>query len=401
MRKYRDAWAAVRGRPWSFLTSAWPWRALAYVVSTVPLGIACLIVLGVTVAIGVATAVVVVGVIVLAGIPRLARAIAAIERRRLRLLLPGVTPPPAGSRWPEIGAAVLLSSVFLVVDFMVLGLLAAVVSVLLAPLVVRYDTVDVAGWQVEGGAEAWAAFGVGLVAALLSAYVVTWVACGQAALTRLLVAPPQAPLEQAVADLRRSRSGLVDAFSVERQRIERDLHDGVQQRLVALTMTLGSAELEADGPALQLIELAHQQAEDALADLRATVRGIHPQVLTDHGLAAAVEEIADRSPVPVDVDLAVDGRLPPAVETAAYFFVSEALTNIARHAQARSAQVHAWTTADTVVVTVVDDGVGGADPGRGTGLAGLAIRLEALDGEVTVSSPPGGPTEVRMTCPIR
>ncbi|HET6166234.1 MAG TPA: histidine kinase, partial [Marmoricola sp.] len=184
--------------------------------------------------------------------------------------------------------------------------------------------------------------------------------------------------------------------------IERDLHDGVQQRLVALALTLGRAEYElSDSPARTLVRDAQRQAETALEELRSTVRGIHPRVLVDHGLAAAVHEIADRSPVPVLVDLQVPAGLPAAaVEAAAYFVVSEALTNVARHADAASARVTAWIEAEQLVLVVVDDGVGGAAPAPGSGLAGLALRLEALDGTLTVSSPPGGPTEVRMSCPI-
>jgi len=325
------------------------------------------------------------------------------ERRRIRLVIPGgrgPRPPRDGQpfSWPEIGVTVLLATLFWLVDAVALVLLAAPVVLLLAPLLVRYDTLEVAGWQVDGTGEAWAAVAVGLVTLALVLYAVTALACGQAALVRQLLDPPEARL---VAHLRKSRSGLVDAFEIERRRIERDLHDGVQQRLVALTMTLGSAELDLPGgPGLDLVREAHQQAEQALADLRTTIRGIHPQVLTDHGLAAAVHEIAGRSPVPVHLDLAVDGRLPPAVEAAAYFFVSESLTNIAKHADARSAQVHAWTEDGTLVVSVVDDGIGGADPAAGTGLAGLRARLDALDGELTVTSPAGGPTQVRMTCQI-
>jgi signal transduction histidine kinase len=166
-------------------------------------------------------------------------------------------------------------------------------------------------------------------------------------------------------------------------------------------MALGQAELElADGPALDLVTKAHALADDALEDLRATVRGIHPQVLTDHGLAAAIHELADQSPVPADTDLHVDGRLPAPVETAAYFLASEALTNIARHSGAHTAQIHAWVADATLTVTVVDDGHGGADPARGTGLAGLAARIDAIDGTLDITSPPGGPTQVRMTCPI-
>ncbi|MEU8218321.1 sensor histidine kinase [Micromonospora taraxaci] len=405
-----DAWTAVRGRPTRFLASVWPWRSLAYVATTVPIGLGWLILLLVVLTVGVATIVVVAGLFVLAGLPTLAHLAAAGERRRLRLIFPGrlVSRLPAPRdpehgrvAWPERGVTVLLVTLFWLVDAAVVVLLTAPVVLILAPVLVRHDVVEVAGWRVDNTGEAWLAVPAGILTLVLLAYAVTALACGQAALVRHLLDPPEAQLAEAVQQLRRSRSGLVDAFETERRRIERDLHDGVQQRLVALTMTLGSAELDlTDGPGLDLVREAHQQAEQALADLRTTIRGIHPQVLTDHGLAAAVHEIAGRSPVPVHLDLALDGRLPPAVEAAAYFFVSENLTNVARHARARSAQVHAWTEDHALIVSVVDDGVGGADPQAGTGLAGLRARLDALDGDLHITSPAGGPTQVRMTCPI-
>jgi signal transduction histidine kinase len=237
---------------------------------------------------------------------------------------------------------------------------------------------------------------------VVAAYAVTLAAVAQAALARLLLDPREAELAATVAELRRSRVDLVDAFETERRRIERDLHDGVQQRLVALTMTLGRAELDvAEGPGLAAVQDAHRMAEDALADLRTTIRGIHPQVLVDHGLTAAVHELADRSSVPVTVDIRLDERLPGPVEQAAYFVVSEALTNVARHAGARRVGVHAWRHEGAFVLTVEDDGIGGATAeGPGTGLAGLAVRLDALGGTLRVTSPSGGPTEVRMECPV-
>jgi signal transduction histidine kinase len=255
-------------------------------------------------------------------------------------------------------------------------------------------------WRIDTGPEAWAAVAAGVPALVLAAYALTALAAGQAALARLLLDPREAELAAAVADLRRSRVRLVDAFETERRRIERDLHDGVQQRLVALTMTLGRAELDLDeGPALDHVRRAQEQAEAALEDLRGTVRGIHPRVLVDHGLAAAVHEIADRCSVPVAVDISLDGRLPAPIEAAAYFVASEALTNVERHARARRAEVHAWERDGAVVLAVVDDGVGGARPADGSGLSGLALRLEALGGRLQVTSPAGGPTEVRMECP--
>jgi len=412
-----DAWTAVRGHPARFLASAWPWRSLAYLTSTVPVGLAWLIVLLVVVSVGAATVVLIAGLLVLAGVPVLVHLAAAGERRRLRLIYPGrpARQPPAPrdpahrrafwprrrASWPEAGVTVLLTTVFWIADAVLLILLTVPVLLLVAPLLVRSGTIDIAGWRVDTAGEAWAVAPAGLVTLVLLMYAATALACGQAALVRHLLDPPEAQLAEAVQQLRRSRTGLVDAFETERRRIERDLHDGVQQRLVALTMTLGSAELDLPaGPGLDLVREAHQQAEQALADLRTTIRGIHPRVLTDHGLAAAVHEIAGRSSVPVHLQLAVDGRLPPTVEAAAYFFVSENLTNVARHARARSAQVHAWIEDHTLIVSVVDDGVGGADPRAGTGLAGLHARLDALDGELDITSPTGGPTQVRMTCPI-
>ncbi len=238
---------------------------------------------------------------------------------------------------------------------------------LLAPALAETDDMVVLGWHVDAGPEAWLASLVGVALAVVAAYAVTLAAVAQAALARMLLDPREAQLAAEVADLRRSRVDLVDAFETERRRIERDLHDGVQQRLVALTMTLGRAELDvAEGPGLTAVQDAHRQAEDALAELRSAIRGIHPRVLVDHGLAAAVHELADRSSVPVTVDIRLDERLPAPVEQAAYFVVSEALTNVARHSGARRAGVHAWRRDHTFALTVEDDGIGGATA-AGTG----------------------------------
>ncbi|TXL62770.1 sensor histidine kinase [Aeromicrobium terrae] len=417
MSQYPDAWTALRTRPARLLVTTWPWRSLAYLISTVPVGIVALVVLATVVALGVLTAVIVVGLLLLASVPLLTSVIADAERTRLRLVLPrdsvadDTSAPTLRERvgawrtlpvsWPEVGHAVLLATVLWVVDAVVLVFaITAPATLILSPVLVQLDTLEVLGWRIDDTAEAWPAVVVGLLAAVVAAYLVTALASAQAGLTRLLLEPTEARLAAAVEQLRRSRTGLVDAFEAERRRIERDLHDGAQQRLVALTMTLGQAELELqDGPALELVGKAHALAEDALAELRATVRGIHPQVLTDHGLAAAIRELADRSPVPVDADLHLDGRLPARVEAAAYFLVSEALTNTARHAGASSVRVHAWVADGSLTVSVEDDGRGGADPVAGTGLAGLAARVEAVDGTLELTSPPGGPTTVRMTCP--
>lgn len=412
MSRTPDAWAALRAKPWRYLGSRWPWGSLAYLLTTVPVGLVALVVLGTTLFLGAVTLVVVVGFVILAGIPVLAGVLGVLERARLRLVqsapASGMTLRErlrAGRRlpvsWPEVGYAFLVSVVLWPLDAVVLMFVATVpVVLMLAPWLAAVDRFEVAGWQVDPGAEAWLAVAIGAVALMVAAYVVGLLAVAQAALARLLLAPRDAELARAVADLRRSRVDLVDAFETERRRIERDLHDGVQQRLVALTMTLGSAELDVpEGPGLTLVRQAHRQAEEALEELRTTVRGIHPRVLADHGLAAAVHEIADRSPVPVSVEIRLDERLPGPVEAAAYFVVSEALTNVARHSGARRAQVHGWRQDGAFVLSVIDDGVGGAVGTPGSGLAGLALRLEALGGSLTVTSPAGGPTEVRMWCP--
>ena len=415
MSRPHDAWTAVRGSPWRFLASAWPWRSLAYLLTSVPLGIATLLVLGLGLVVGVATLVVVVGAVVLAGLPVIASAIGVVERRRLGLVRQGAPSDVtfaerlrAGRRlpvsWPETGYAVLLAVILWWVDFIVL-VFAVTTPVVLVVSPLLYDAaepMELLGWRIDTSGESVLAVAVTVPTLVAAAYLVTLVASAQAGLARMLLDPREEQLAAAVADLRRSRVELVDAFETERRRIERDLHDGVQQRLVALTMTLGRAELDVpEGPGLELVREAHGQAEAALDDLRGTVRGIHPRVLADHGLAAAVHEIADHAAVPVSVDIRLDDRPPPPVEAAAYFVASEALTNVARHADARQAQVHAWQHNGSLVLTVVDDGVGGADAANGTGLAGLLVRLDALGGELLVTSPPGGPTEVRMEVPCQ
>ncbi|MDP3894184.1 sensor histidine kinase [Nocardioides sp.] len=416
---HQDVWRALTGNPLRFLLSSWPWRSWAYLASGAVVGLVVLLAYVTGIVLGVATAVVVVGLVLLTRLPLLGPLVGAVERRRLRLMRREVPSPhvfPAGAswrerarivrrgevQWRETGFAVLLASVLWLVDAIIACNVVLVPGVLLlSPLLVVFDDLALLFWQVETPAEAWpVALLAGPVALVLAAYLATVLAGAQAGLAGLLLGGREAELEASVDRLRRSRLDLVDVFEIERRRIERDLHDGVQQRLVALTMTLGQAELEVpEGPALALMEQAHRQAEEALADLRATVRGIHPRVLVDHGIEGAVRELADRSPVPVRVDLLVDRRLPAPVEAAAYFVVSEALTNTVRPAAARSVSVQGWLEGDQLVLVVTDDGVGGAAVGGGTGLTGLITRLDALGGRLLVTSPVGGPTTIRMECP--
>jgi signal transduction histidine kinase len=195
----------------------------------------------------------------------------------------------------------------------------------------------------------------------------------------------------------------VTAGDVERRRLERNLHDGAQQRLVtlALSLRLAMAKLDSD-PAAARDRLAEAAEELTLAlqELRELARGLHPAVLTDHGLRAAVEMLADRAPLPVEIEETPARRLPEPVEAAAYFLIAEALTNVAKYAHASAARIAVIASEGNVVVEVSDDGVGGADPATGSGLRGLADRVEALGGSLEVSSPDGAGTVLRADIPL-
>ncbi|MFF5703486.1 histidine kinase [Streptomyces sp. NPDC012794] len=247
------------------------------------------------------------------------------------------------------------------------------------------------------------------VLALLAA---PWMA---AALTRLdataaaaLLGPNRArELQRRVEDLAESRAGVLDAADLERRRIERDLHDGAQQRLVSLAMNLGIARATlTDLPpeARAVIDEAHREAKEAIEELSSLVRGLHPAVLEDRGLDAALSGIAARAPLPVELTVDLAERPGPTVEAVAYFVVSEALANVAKHARAGRCSVHVTRVAggprgDLLRVVVTDDGAGGADPAGGTGLTGLRKRVGSVDGTILINSPAGGPTVVTVELP--
>jgi signal transduction histidine kinase len=236
-----------------------------------------------------------------------------------------------------------------------------------------------------------------------------WVAFGVTALLPIAflggllqshVARLDAELVTRLQELRASRVRLVNAGDAERRRLERDLHDGAQARLVSVNLLLGRVKLmlEGEAEATTMLDRAQSELRTGLAELRELARGIHPAVLTTHGLEEAINALGSRLPVSVTVEAdAVD--LPPAVETAAYFVVSEALTNVTKYAQASRATVTVRQADGVVRVEIADDGVGGADPSRGSGLSGLADRVAALDGTITVDSPPGAGTRVRVEIP--
>ena len=221
-------------------------------------------------------------------------------------------------------------------------------------------------------------------------------------LLRSHVARLDADLRAHVEELRASRARLVAASDTERRRLERDLHDGAQARLVALAMLLGHARGRAEAhpeevPAL--LDEAMTELKRSLAELRELARGIHPAVLTERGLPAALDALAAKVPVPVTVDTDGARRLPAPVAIAAYFAVSEALANVAKYAQATEATVAVRRANGRVTVDVTDDGIGGADPAHGSGLVGLADRVAALDGTFSLTSPPGGGTRLHVELP--
>jgi signal transduction histidine kinase len=211
----------------------------------------------------------------------------------------------------------------------------------------------------------------------------------------------KADLRARLEELRASRVRIVEAGDSARKRIERDLHDGAQQQLVALALDLRmlKAKVHGDGDSAALVERANAKLAAALEELRELARGIHPAILSDRGFAPAVQALTRRVSLPIDCEIRIEGRLPDPVEAAAYFVVSEAVTNVVKYSQAGRASVRAWQEGERVEVEVEDDGIGGADAARGSGLRGLADRLAAVDGTLTVHSPPGEGTRVRASIP--
>jgi signal transduction histidine kinase len=247
-------------------------------------------------------------------------------------------------------------------------------------------------WVLAGLGYFWPAWQIFGLAAALGAH---WIVAHRDRL-------PQArerELVERVDELTRTRRGALDVQAAELRRIERDLHDGAQARLVSLSMLMGRAEerLEDRPEVAELVRRAREEASAAIGELRDLARGIAPPVLADRGLQAAIEALARRSAIPVTVEARIEARPPPVVETAAYFVAAEALTNVAKHGGGAAAHVLVEADAERVVVEVSDEGPGGADP-AGSGLTGLRHRVEALDGTLTVASAPGG-TRVRAELP--
>jgi signal transduction histidine kinase len=313
----------------------------------------------------------------------------------------------SAATWKEIGYHLLHPPTALLFAALSIGTWATALTLIALPWWVGQVPAERARLgpvTVHPGGAAWAVAVLGLALLLVAPWLVrglSRLAVGMA--TGLLARGESDALRARVDTLEVSRARVTDAAGLERQRIERNLHDGAQQRLVALAMALGMAQEKFDedpGAARALVDEAHLEAKRALVELRDLARGLHPPVLTDRGLGAAVAGLASRAPIPVDVDVQLARRPTPTVEGIAYFVIAECLANTAHHSGATRSYVRLVDAGDRLVVEVGDDGGGGADPARGSGLRGLTDRVAAVDGTFWVMSPPGGPTTVRAELPL-
>jgi len=417
------ALAALPGRVLRPYVSARTWRAVAYLLAGGPIGVAG----GVVLFMGLPSSVFLIAV-ALSGIPALALILAIIDllcrlQRASTAALAGVpvlAPPPepltSGAwwrprwrgllglqRWRQAAAVLVLAPVQFAGFVMVAVCWAGGAAFALLP---TYEGpgrgVEIGSRPVHGAAlAAWSVLGVLLL--LAAPWATRGLTIVIAGWTRRLLGPGRSQvLTDRIGQLEHSRAEVIDAGEAERRRIERDLHDGAQQRLVAMTMELARAQarFDAEDPAAArvLVDQAHAQALASLAELRSLVRGVHPPVLSDRGLDAALSGLAALCPVPVTVGVDLAARPAPAVEAIAYFVVAEALTNVAKHARATQARVDVRGEPGRLIVTIQDDGIGNADP-AGAGLTGLAARVAAVDGRLTIDSPPGGPTLIIAELP--
>jgi signal transduction histidine kinase len=403
------------------------WLAVVHLLAGVVIGIVSFTVAVIGAACGIALLpLFLLGVPVLIAMLWASDSLARAERARFWLLLGADIAPPArqesgSAGWRKLSRLLLTRSSWLHFGYALVRLPLSVASATAVSFVwstsVALLTLPAYNAALPGGAAHLGDVAVrnplalaGLtIAGLLLLLAAPWVTSGLAAVDTavaqaLLGSGRRADLTARIGELETSRAAVVDAAEAERRRIERDLHDGAQQRLVSLAMELGRAKAKFGsdpGNAQAIVDQAHEQAKAALTELRNLVRGVHPPVLSDRGLDAALSGLAALSPVPVTVTvgaLEVPVRPPAQVEAIAYFVVAEALTNIAKHAGASQAAVAVRRVGDLLMVTISDDGIGGADP-AGQGLSGLAARVAGVDGRLSVTSPVGGPTVIEVALP--
>ena len=424
------------------------WRSTVFLVLNLLFGVVWFVPIVVMIALTTALSITVLGSVVGPATVRLWRFAARFERRRIHTLLGvDILPPPVGmvrsdpipaaetSRHPELplpslaaqsaprrlrrfvtdSAAwreltyLLLLLPVCTIEFVLCAVLLAL-TIMTLPFALLFSPILLAGWLHDRSRSDDGAAGRSRLRRIASFFGSFFAMRSMISLTNFhirfarsfLSRDPNAELQTRVETLTRTRSASVDAALAERRRIERDLHDGAQQRLVKLAMDLGMAQLQMESNparAQALIAEAHEESKLALTELRNLVRGIHPAILTDRGLDAAISAVADRSRVPIDVDVLVPERLPETVESAAYFVVVEALTNIDKHSGASQARIVIGLANETLTIDVHDNGAGGAETDHGGGLAGLRDRLAALDGVLEIASPRGGPTLVHAEIP--
>ena len=409
----------------------WPTRVAldtVYGISALPIAVTFFVLVVVGLALTVGLAVLVVGILVLPATVYVARTNAFFERLRLQGMLrwPAPTPTylraPAGAgfwrraltpvRDPQSWLDIAWSLVALLTGTVAFAVVVAWWAGALGGLSYWFwqrfipDSSDDHGlaYLLDLGdsrtAESWVNLVVGALFALTLPLVLRGVALLHGGLANALLCS-RAALQREVARVESGRDAARAAEASSLRRLERDIHDGPQQRLVRLTMDLGRArrKLAEDPEAVALIDDALEQARSTVAELRSLSRGVAPPLLVDRGLGAAIEEMLTHAAVPVQATLDVPEGLPPHVETAAYFVIAEALTNVAKHSGASVAMVTVAPVGGALQVTVADDGVGGAHLAKGLGLTGLRQRLEAADGTLSIESPDGGPTRIVATLP--
>jgi signal transduction histidine kinase len=409
------------------------WRELGYVLLGLPIGVLLFTYAVTMVSLGAGLLVTFLGIPVLAAGLAGLRGFGAMERARARglLRLDVADPEPlrtkkrgasawmgavlkSGTSWRTLLYALLylpwsVFSFVVAVNFWVYGwaLLTYPLWFWVFPMYAGQDGLQIYGDQghhiyLDNPFEITVTAMVGLLFTLATPWIVRALTMVDRLMVHGLLGPTR--LSARVVELESDRGVVVDTAAADMRRIERDLHDGAQARLVALAMDLGLAkEKLAEDPraAARMVDDAHGEVKTALQELRDLARGIHPAVLTDRGLDAALSAVASRCVVPVQVEVDLPSRPAPAIEGIAYFTVSELLQNISKHARASWAGVDVWRVEDRLMLQVVDDGVGGADASGGSGLAGLAERLDAVDGILVVDSPVGGPTRVTAELPWR